>query len=986
MLGQILGKLLGGGGGRAPGSRIAVRIPDLPDLDRAFDALEHHVDEMGEGLEDLSMAELKSRLGEQETLSRLGDQLCAALDAAGTLSLDQATAAAGRATSVVRLAGRCKRYPRPFSDINCLPIAPVFDVLAVTVERHGIDRALHDALLIFASAISNALINETESLAEAMAELASRYQEPEEVQHDAARLVETYLLEAMVRQRGLGNDMKIHDLPAGKRIVDSAPEILRDVLIETFRVLAEAIVDNAQALKKEFNTSEWYNRSSLKCDHAGNLAARLLRRRIPLTEGQIANMFALMLRPGKGWLHQWPVVPLVGVTEKFVEANGLGPELRAALKTLLRVTGGRIWGNADERLERLLGTADKKLIIPHSALGLAITGWVNAQDETVKKLWLGLMQLGLQTAGKAKPVAKWSGLAAGIVERIGEDEIVERLSGWLKDPGITTDGPEPNGDIVKGMIWAVAKGGDDKLASVLGRLCETCYKKVPGVGPANVKLGNACIYALGEMHGERAVAELVRLRSRIKFNQGRKQLDKALGEAAEHAGLTIADLEEIALPTFGLDEDGARWVALGEVTAEIRITGSDEVALSWTGADGKPRKTIPASVKTDHADELKSLRAEIKEIKGLLAGQRWRLESLYLAQRSWPLVDWRKRYLEHPLMANLARRLIWKFGEVAAVPAGEGFVDAAGKAVEPLANATISQWHPIDVEAAEVLAWRRRLAALEITQPFKQAHREIYVLTDAERETETYSNRFAAHVLRQHQMNALCQARGWRYNLQGAWDQEESVPTLHLPNWRISVEFWVNYASEDYLESGVYLYRATDQVRFLNDVDGPIPLDRVPPLVLSEAMRDVDLFVGVASVGNNPEWQDGGPEGRFRDYWHEFSFGDLGETAKTRKAVLEDLLPRLKIAGQCELQDKFLAVRGTKRTYKIHLGSGNILMTPNDQYLCIVPDQSKAAKGGDNLRLPFEGDRTLSLIISKAFLLAADDKITDKTILSQIGR
>jgi hypothetical protein len=79
-------------------------------------------------------------------------------------------------------------------------------------------------------------------------------------------------------------------------------------------------------------------------------------------------------------------------------------------------------------------------------------------------------------------------------------------------------------------------------------------------------------------------------------------------------------------------------------------------------------------------------------------------------------------------------------------------------------------------------------------------------------------------------------------------------------------------------------------------------------------------------------------------------------------------------------------VRGTKRTYKIHLGSGNILMTPNDQYLCIVPDQSKKAKGGDNLRLPFEGDRTLSLIISKAFLLAADDKITDKTILSQIGR
>ena len=36
------------------------------------------------------------------------------------------------------------------------------------------------------------------------------------------------------------------------------------------------------------------------------------------------------------------------------------------------------------------------------------------------------------------------------------------------------------------------------------------------------------------------------------------------------------------------------------------------------------------------------------------------------------------------------------------------------------------------------------------------------------------------------------------------------------------------------------------------------------------------------------------------------------------------------------------------------------------------------------LFLPFEGDRTLSLIISKAFMLAEDTKIKDATILSQL--
>ena len=29
----------------------------------------------------------------------------------------------------------------------------------------------------------------------------------------------------------------------------------------------------------------------------------------------------------------------------------------------------------------------------------------------------------------------------------------------------------------------------------------------------------------------------------------------------------------------------------------------------------------------------------------------------------------------------------------------------------------------------------------------------------------------------------------------------------------------------------------------------------------------------VATVGNDPTWQDGGPEGRFRDYWASYSFG-----------------------------------------------------------------------------------------------------------------
>ena len=72
--------------------------------------------------------------------------------------------------------------------------------------------------------------------------------------------------------------------------------------------------------------------------------------------------------------------------------------------------------------------------------------------------------------------------------------------------------------------------------------------------------------------------------------------------------------------------------------------------------------------------------------------------------------------------------------------------------------------------------------------------------------------------------------------------------------------------------------------------------------------------------------------------------------------------------------------------YRIYLGSGTIFMEPNDQYLCIVPDRTTAAaRSTQGLALPFEGDSTLSVIISKAFLLADDTRITDPTITRQIG-
>jgi hypothetical protein len=773
---------------------------------------------------------------------------------------------------------------------------------------------------------------------------------------------------------------KLEDLETGRRILAAEPVDQVQILCAAFALLCRGS-DGVILPGERFFSHDGLDR----------LVLRFLRKRLPFR----AEDFAAMVRGAAATRYTYvlPLGALLHAIERYAGENDLEPPIREALTRLRRNLGEP--GHADshkitERLRRLLDAGNETAFLVPNPWGKEVKAWLADLGSPARESWIALLEHAAGAAKNSRPAEQWLGTAGGFVKDVGEGDFSLQLEAWLDGFKPDPERREPNTELIKGLIWASAAPDGDRMSPLISRFCEVCFRKIPGIGPASVKLGNACIHALGAMAGERAAAELVRLRSRIKFNQGRKQLDKAILMAAERAGLSVEDLEEMALPDFGLGPDGSLQEELGGCIAEIRIAGSDQVTLSWTGADGKPRKAVPAAVKADHAGALKELRARVKEIKGLLSAQRWRLESLYLQERSWPLAEWRKRYLDHPLLSNLSRRLIWRFAEgdhvVTAIPVGDGLVAADGRALDwPGETAEVSLWHPIGSPADRVLAWRKRLADLEVTQPFKQAHREIYLLTDAERRTDIYSNRFAAHILKQHQLNALCQARAWHYGLRGAWDAPENVPTRLLPHCRLKAEFWLDPVEyEQHTDVGVYLYIGTDQVRFQDEHGQVLHLEEVPSLVFSEVMRDVDLFVGVASVANDPTWQDGGPEGRHRDYWLEHSFGDLSESAKTRHAVLAGLIPKLKIADRCALEDKFLVVRGTKRRYKIHLGSGNILMAPNDQYLCIVKGWDKAADK-QKIRLPFEGDGTLSMILSKAFLLAADDKITDPGIRSQIG-
>ncbi|QOY85697.1 DUF4132 domain-containing protein [Paludibaculum fermentans] len=750
-------------------------------------------------------------------------------------------------------------------------------------------------------------------------------------------------------------------------------------------------------------------------------------------EGLFDFLLYLSMRAASDQLPERLIETVLNAIEEF---TGNGANLSDGERFVLhlwrgaRVSGPPLGIGAPEieRITEWIGDSARFYLVPGEAWSDALNADIASLDGASRSRWVKLLEH-LLGASSSRPSGKWKKATMLLVAELGEAQFREAMERWLplvargrtllKAPGFLGDTRgaadsmhDENANALRGLLWSIPLLPQPAgLARLVGSVALSSYKKIPGIGPRAVKAGNAAVYALSEMVSPEAMGQLAMLKVRVRFGTAQKEIEKAFDGAAQALELPRDQVEEMSVPACGLESVGRREEVFGEYRAELAVTGS-EAELKWFDAKGKPLKSIPAAVKKSGGETLKELQQGLSDVKSMLSAQRDRVDALFLERKSWPAEVWRERYVDHPLVGTIGRRLIWSIGETAVTVADGEALDVQGNRHEIPEGALVSLWHPTGKSIDEVVAWRRRIEELDIVQPFKQAHREVYLLTDAEQQTSTYSNRFAGHILRQHQFNALCGARRWKNKLRLLVDDSYPPASRELTAWGLRAEFWVEGVGTDYgadtNDAGVYHRLATDQVRFyrigaaqnaahaggggycanamgpgVENINEPLRLDQIPELVLSEIMRDVDLFVGVSSIGNDPTWQDGGHAAQHGNYWASYSFGALSATAVTRRETLQRLVPRLKIAGRCTLTERFLEVRGDRRTYKIHLGSGNILMEPNDQYLCIVRD-ARAGSAEGEIYLPFEGDLTLAVILSKAFLLAEDKKIKDTTINRQI--
>ena len=353
----------------------------------------------------------------------------------------------------------------------------------------------------------------------------------------------------------------------------------------------------------------------------------------------------------------------------------------------------------------------------------------------------------------------------------------------------------------------------------------------------------------------------------------------------------------------------------------------------------------------------------VKRIRAAIADERGRVELDFAAGRERAIDAWRARWLDHPIGRVFGRRLVWRFeaagaGTLAGLPVGAAIEDAAGRAIEPPSTSAVRLWHPVEATAEEVDAWRRRMVAERIVQPVKQVFRESYEPTGPS-DDALIDRRFAGRALDQGRLRALMRERRWAGGVLGPWDQgEEGLIGREVEGTDWRAEVGLEAAGRADHRDAVAVVRS-GSLRFVHGRGPsarPATLDTVPPRILSEVLRDVDLFTAVAEITRRS------PSDAATDD------DTPSAIVASRAAILRAVIPGLPVpvATRLSVFGRWLRIEGPP-DHAISLVDGRVLALPDESE---VEASAPASDESPPAYLPATDDPVLIGILELAVRLA----------------
>ncbi|MGG6265687.1 DUF5724 domain-containing protein [Leptolyngbya sp. AN03gr2] len=444
------------------------------------------------------------------------------------------------------------------------------------------------------------------------------------------------------------------------------------------------------------------------------------------------------------------------------------------------------------------------------------------------------------------------------------------------------------------------------------------------------------------------------LRSSKKFGSQRQQSEKlAVSIGLENLARTAGYIDPQRLQwameaSLVADLAGqAQTVTISDVSVSLSINelGEPEIAISKAG---KALKSIPAKLKKD--PQIQAITSRKQEITKQASRMRISLEQA-MCRGDRFTVDELMQLRTHPVLAPMLCQLVLISDQDIGYLTETGLRSHTG-IIRAIESESLRIAHPYDLlKSNEWHLWQQDCFERSVSQPFKQVFRELYVLT-AQEQSEKLLKRYEGHQVNSKQAIALFGQRGWI-----ATPDEGVRRTFHAEGIVAEVEFQYGYYTPLEVEGltleGVRFYR--------RDEWKPLPLVEVPPLLLSEVLRDLDLVVSVAHQGGvDPE--------------------ATASTVEMRSSLVRETCRLLKLPN-VHIQSNHVLIEGHLGSYSVHLGSAMVHRQPGGA-LCIIPVPSQHR---GRIFLPFiDNDPKTAEVISKVVLLAKDKEIQDPTILEQI--
>ena len=395
----------------------------------------------------------------------------------------------------------------------------------------------------------------------------------------------------------------------------------------------------------------------------------------------------------------------------------------------------------------------------------------------------------------------------------------------------------------KGLL-AFAVGMDDGELAGLVR----AYMRA---NPGRRAQFDALVRALCANGRDRALQVLLGVARRHKMAGVQATAAALAREIASERGWSDEELADRTVPTAGFDGDGLLRLSYGDREFTGRLTSDFKIEVS-DGA-GRTRKSLPPARSGEDAEVVraakKRLSAARKEAKEVLTLQSERLYEAMCASRTWPAAEWRGLLAGHPLVGRLVTRLIWtatppEGGPLTFRPTEDGALIGADDAVVELEpHAVVSLAHRARLTDEEAAAWRQHLADYGVEPLFDQLSAVVprieknqKVLTDLQ-----------GHMTDSFTLRAAALKRGYKRGepmVAGFFDTY--VKDFAALNLTAVLGFTGACLPEEKIPC------ATTSLSFTRR-GCPVPLDRVPPVLLAECRAD---YAALAALGPyDPDWE-----------------------------------------------------------------------------------------------------------------------------------